>query len=181
MGRTVGELTPRGGGPIAEALGEYLLDFAEVEAALSRLFAFLKSMDPEDPGKWDDEAWERAEDEIDERQLSAGKLAGEVNKLVLKALDPAFEAEASALSVWGDLTKRGRRVIADRNALVHRQMKGVEDVIDWAQTGLVLSNGDSLTESGVRTRAEAVRGVGVDLKNFYGTFVWAKVQSRGES
>ena len=178
MGRTVGELTPPGGGPIAEALGEYLLDFAEVEATLSRLFAFLKSMDPEDPGKWDDDARKGAEDEIDDRQLSAGKLAGEVNKLVLKALDPMSEPEAGALNVWSDLKKRGRRVIADRNSLVHRQMKDVEDVIDWAQTGLVLSNGDVLTESGVRTRAEAVRSIAVDLKNFYGTFVQAKVQSK---
>ena len=178
MGRTVGELTPPGGGPIAEALGEYLLDFAEVEAALSRLFAYLKSRDPEDPGKWDDDAWKAAEDEIDKCRLSVGKLAGEVNKLVLRALNPTSEAEAGALNVWSALEKRGRLVIADRNSLVHRQVKDAEETIDWAQTALVLSSGGVLTESGVRTRAEAVRSIAVDLKNFYGTFVQAKVQSK---
>ena len=176
MGRTVGELSAPGGGPIAEALGEYLLDFAEVEAALSLLFAFLKSMDPQDPSRWDDDAWKDAEGEIG--KLTAGQLAGKVNKLVLKALNAESEAELRARDIWCDLAERGCPVIADRNLLVHRQLMNVEEVIDSAQTGLVLRSGDLLTESGLRVRANAVRRLATDLRKFYGTFVQAKVQSK---
>ena len=179
MGRTVGELSAPGGGPIAEALGEYLLDFAEVEAALSLLFAFLKSMDPQDPSRWDDDAWKRAEEEIGARQLSAGQLAGEVNDLVLKALNAESETESNARDIWCDLAKRGWPVIADRNSLVHRQLSRVEEVMDSAQTTLVLRNGDLLTESVLRARATSVRRLAIDLRNFYGTFVWAKVHRAG--
>ena len=177
MGRTVRELSPRGGGPIAEALGEYLLDFAEVEAALSRLFAYLKSMHPEDPGRWDDDAWKDAEEEMG--GLTAGQLAREVDKLVRKALNAECEAESSARDIWNDLSERGWPVIADRNSLVHRELASAEEVMDSAQTTLMLRSGDLLTESGLRVRANAVRRLATDLRNFYGTFVWAKVHRAG--
>ena len=178
MGRTVGELADPGGGPIAEALGEYLLDFAEVEATLSFLFAFLKSRDADDPGRWNQELRELAEKEISDSNLSAGRLAGEVNRLVLEALDEGFESESRARDVWRDLADRGCPVVQDRNSLVHRQLTSVDEVIGTPQTGLVLRNGVLLTEPEVRTRAMAARQLANDLRNFYGTFLGAKVQSK---
>lgn len=177
MGRKVGDLVPPRGETIGEALGEYMLHFAEVEAALSLLFAFLKSMDPEDPGRWDPDAWERAEKEIDDCRLSAGQLAKRVNELVLPALDGESETQSTARDVWRELVKRGRPVIDDRNALVHRQLRAADEM-DSTQTGLVLHNGDHLTEAVVRTRAESVWRLAVDLRNFYGTLVRAQVQSK---
>lgn len=180
MGRTWGELGGSDGGPIAEALGDYFLAFAEVEAALTLLFARCKSASPDDWMARDGSAWRDAEREIDERRWSAGKLADEVDQLIRGTLNEGSKPEASAREDWGALVARGKPIIAERNDIVHKQLKNVDHVLDNTLTGLILRNGDSLTEESVRSRAAVVWEYASELRDFYGTLLWAKSRRGSE-
>ena len=75
---------------------------------------------------------------------------------------------------------RGRPIIDERNDIVHKQLKNVDDVLDNALTGLILRNGDLLTEAYVRSRAADVSEYAFELRDFYGTLLWAKSRSGRE-
>jgi hypothetical protein len=180
LGRKFGDFEEPDGGPIALALGEYLLAFARVEARLAFLFAFMRGFSMSSPPHYLDHGqYHSAQDELDQKGLSAGELARQVDELVTGALGCETELEISVLDEWKRLTTRGKQIIDQRNTLVHKQLPSVVEILGSPEKALLLWDGEVIDESDLRRQTEPVWDLRRDLTNFVGTFLGVKIRGVG--
>lgn len=163
--------------PTMHAIGEYIIYFGQVEEALRVLFTLGRSASPQ--GHVDFCKWLEAEACIDENRDSAGEFAGELRELILGALDGEFETQTRARAVLRELEPQSRRVIRDRNMLLHRELRRIDHLADTGEAGIPLQDGGALTESGLQARARKARGFTSGLRSFLWKFVSARKSTVG--
>ncbi|MYE31962.1 MAG: hypothetical protein F4X80_04760 [Chloroflexi bacterium] len=164
---------------IPEALGDYFLYFAQIEEAMTVLFAVCQSIDPENVVEF--RAWLEAESRIDPERLSAGRLHRELQGLVPSALGGDSEPGSNARDAWDELSPRIERAIDDRNSLIHRELPRVEYLTATTQPGISLHDGGVLTYSGLTERAGFFQDITYELRTFLWTFIRADRSPTGET
>ena len=150
-----------------EALGQYLFDFAKLEAELTVLLAYCRSAPDAEHSKR--MTWEEVENWVWDK-LTAGALRHEADEALTDLLGRARHAEPALGGVWAELNKQCKAAIEERNDLLHKLLPTAEELLDTEATGFIFRNDvrvdeDLLADAAqLQVLASGVRGVVVQLR-----------------
>ena len=161
------------GGLAAEAVGEYMLAFAELETSLAQLFIYSVSVLENDGTKWDEKKRRQAEKRIQDRRWSAGRLLKHTSK-AMKARLRRYSAESgpSVLQHWRPVGNRCNEAIALCNRFVHEHFaEATDDVL--LDPGIMFVVRKEEVQESIDLKAEAVKlyELAFDVKKAWGLLV----------